>query len=81
MSVKYTTVSILPCGFAVLNSVVFLYCWYMIHPPCLACVILCQLVPNLGGHLARLISQIFVHQLERALTIDNRKKDKTLSYL
>ena len=39
MSVKHTIVSIIPCWFSVLDSIVFLY-WYMIDPPCLACVFL-----------------------------------------
>ena len=40
-----------------------------------------EFVPNLRGYLARRISQIFVRQLKRSLTIGNRKKHKTLSYL
>ena len=82
MSVKHTTFSILPCWFSVLDSVVFLYyCWYMIHPPRLACVFSVSVCIKFGGYLARRISQIFVNQLKRALTIDNQKKHKTLSYL
>ena len=53
--------------------------------PCLR-VFFCQFVPNLGCYLARRISQIRCRHLERAIiiiiiTIDHRKKHKTLSYL
>ena len=38
-------------------------------------------VPNLGCHLALRIPQSQRCYLERAITIDHRKKHKTLSYL
>ena len=83
VSVKHTTVSILPCWFFVLDSIfVFLYYWYVIDPPCLVCVFfLCQFVPNFGCYLARRISKIRCRHLERAIMIDHRKKQKTPSYL
>ena len=74
VSVKQSTVSILPYWFLVL----------LVHDrptlPCLR-VFLCQFVPNLGGYFARRTSQIRCLQLKRAIMIDHRKKNETLSYL
>ena len=42
VSVKQSTVSILPYWFSVLDSVFYYYYyWYMIDPSCLACVLFC----------------------------------------
>ena len=53
MSVKHTTVGIVPCRFSVLDSIVVFLYWYMIDPPCLACVFLFVLVYTKFGGLSR----------------------------
>ena len=84
MSVKHTTVIIFT---PLLVFCIGLHCCFsllLLHDrltlPCLR-VFLCRIVPNLGGYLARRISQSRCRHLERALMIDHRKKHETLSYL
>ena len=50
VSVKHTTVNILPCWLFVLDFIVgFLYYWYMIDPLCLACVFFCVHLYQIWG--------------------------------
>ena len=49
MSVEHTTVSILPGWFSVLDYIVVFLYWYMIDPPCLACVFFCVNLYQIWG--------------------------------
>ena len=49
MSVKHTTVIILPCWFSVLDFIVVFLYWYMIDQPCLACVFFVSICTKFGG--------------------------------